>query len=200
MTDIRHPALSVLVVPGSTRRDSVNRKLAGVAAAAVTAAGGQATLLDLADYPLPLYNADLEAEQGLPDEARHLKERFIAHRGLVLVSPEYNSSVPALLKNTLDWVSRPVPEEGGNSGYRPFQGKPAALMSASPGALGGMRGLRHLRDVLIELRMLVLPEVVSVGAAHQAFDSQGQLAEPRTARRVEDLIGQLLALSGKLDG
>jgi NAD(P)H-dependent FMN reductase len=188
----------ILILAGSTRRDSVNRKLARVAAGAVESAGGRATLLELANYPLPLYNGDLEAEQGLPDNARRLKDLFIAHRGLILVSPEYNSSIPALLKNTLDWVSRPVPEQGGASGYLPFQGKPAALMSASPGALGGMRGLRHLRDVLIELRVLVLPEVAAVGAAHQAFDADGRLADPHQAERVAALAGQLLALADRL--
>lgn len=189
--------MNILVLAGSTRRDSVNRKLARAAAGAVEAAGAQATLLELSDYPLPLYDGDLEAGQGLPEAARRLKEVFIAHQGLVLVSPEYNSSIPALLKNTIDWVSRPLPEQ---SGYVPFQGKPAALMSASPGALGGMRGLRHLRDVLIELRMLVLPEVVSVGQAHQAFDEQGRLKEAPMAERVAALAGQLLALTGKLRG
>lgn len=190
----------ILILAGSTRRDSFNRKLARVAAAAAESAGGQPTLLELADHPLPLYNGDLEAGAGLPDAARRLKDIFIAHDALILVSPEYNSSIPALLKNTLDWVSRPVPEAGPNSGYLPFQGKPAALMSASPGALGGMRGLRHLRDVLIELRMLVLPEVVSVGAAHQAFDADGRLTEARMAERVTGLAGQLLALTGRLHG
>lgn len=190
----------ILVFAGSTRRDSFNRKLARVAADAVESANGQATLLELADHPLPLYNGDLEASAGLPDEARRLKDIFIAHDALILVSPEYNGSIPALLKNTLDWVSRPVPEEGGASGYRPFQGKPAALMSASPGALGGMRGLRHLRDVLIELRVLVLPEVVSVNAAHQAFAADGRLTDARMAERVASLAGQLLALTGKLHG
>lgn len=188
----------ILILAGSTRRDSVNRKLARVAAAAVESAGGQATLLELADYPLPLYNGDLEAEQGLPEHALGLKEVFIDHPAMILVSPEYNSSIPALLKNTLDWVSRPVPALGPNSGYLPFQGKPAALMSASPGALGGMRGLRHLRDVLIELRVLTLPEVVSVSGAHQAFDAHGRLADPRLAERLSALVGRLLDLTRKL--
>lgn len=188
----------ILILAGSTRRDSVNRKLARVAADAVESAGGHATLLELADYPLPLYNGDLEADQGLPGHALRLKEQFVAHPAMILVSPEYNSSIPALLKNTLDWVSRPVHELGPNSGYLPFQGKPVALMSASPGALGGMRGLRHLRDVLIELRMLVLPEVVSVGAAHQAFDADGGLPDGRMSERVAGLVGRLLDLTRKL--
>jgi len=185
----------ILVFAGSNRRDSLNRKLASLASGAVDAAGGQATLLELADYPLPLYDGDLEAAEGLPVNARRLKELFIGHAGLIIVSPEYNSSIPPLLKNTLDWVSRPLPEQ---SGYVPFQGKAAALMSASPGALGGMRGLRHLRDVLTELRVIVLPGQVSVTAAHQAFDEAGDLRDAAMAERMRGLIGELLGMARRL--
>jgi len=188
-------SVPILVFAGSVRRDSLNRRLAGLAARAVDAAGGRATLLELADYPLPLYDGDLESAEGLPVNARRLKELFIGHAGLVLVSPEYNSSIPPLLKNTLDWVSRPLPEQ---SGYVPFQGKAAALMSASPGALGGMRGLRHLRDVLTELRMIVLPAQVSVTGAHQAFDAAGDLRDPAMVERTAGLIGDLLGMVQRL--
>lgn len=146
-----------------------------MAAQQVAAAGAQATLLELAEHPLPLYDGDLEAASGVPANALKLKEIFIAHDAFIVVSPEYNSSIPALLKNTIDWVSRPLPEQ---SGYLPFSGKPAALLSASPGNLGGLRGLRHLRDVLAELQMIVLPKQVSLPAAN--------------TRRLGELVGELL--------
>jgi chromate reductase, NAD(P)H dehydrogenase (quinone) len=187
---------NILVFAGSARRDSLNRKFARLAAQAVDAAGGRATLLELADYPLPLYHGDLEAAEGLPDNARALKDIFIAHRGLLIVSPEYNSSIPPLLKNTLDWVSRPRPEQ---TGYVPFEGKAAALMSASPGALGGMRGLRHLRDVLTELRMIILPKQVSLTAANRAFDEAGNLGDPAMAERLAGLVGELLGMVKRLE-
>jgi chromate reductase, NAD(P)H dehydrogenase (quinone) len=186
---------NILVFAGSSRRDSYNRKLARVAAEAVNGTGGRATLLELADHPLSLYNADLEAAEGLPESALRLKEAFISHAGLLIVSPEYNGSIPPLLKNTLDWVSRPLPHQ---NGYLPFQGKPAVLMSASPGALGGQRALRHVRDVLIVLRMLVLPETVSLSHADQAFDQAGRLKDAGVTGRVADLAKELVRLTGRL--
>ncbi len=185
----------VLVFAGSARRGSVNRRLARVVADRLAAAGAGVTLLELADYPLPLYDGDLEAASGLPENALKLKQLFIAHDALVLVSPEYNSSIPPLLKNTIDWVSRPLPEQ---SGYVPFSGKAAALISASPGFLGGMRGLRHLREVLTELRMVVLPGQVSLAAADKAFDAEGGLTDAATERRLEGLVGDLLDMTGRL--
>ena len=185
----------VLIFAGSTRRESFNRRLAQVAARQVAATGAQATLLELADTPLPLYDGDLEASSGPPDNALKLKKIFIAHDAFILVSPEYNSSIPPLLKNTIDWVSRPLPEQGG---YVPFSGKPAALLSASPGNLGGLRGLRHLREVLTELQMIVLPKQVSLSAANHAFDSEGQLTDAATHRRLADLVEELLGMAGRL--
>lgn len=185
----------VLVFAGSIRRESCNRRLARVAAQQLTAAGAQATLLELADYPLPLYDGDLEAASGLPGNALKLKEIFIAHQAFVVVSPEYNGSIPPLLKNCIDWVSRPLPEQ---SGYVPFSDKAAALLSASPGFLGGMRGLRHLRDVLTELRMIVLPGQVSLAAADKAFDGEGHLTDAATERRLGELLAVLLEMTARL--
>mgnify|MGYP000877109154 CR=1 FL=1 len=185
----------ILVFAGSTRRESVNRGLARVAADRLAAAEARVTLLELAEYPLPLYDGDLEAASGLPENALMLKQVFIAHDAIVFVSPEYNSSIPPLLKNTIDWVSRPLPEQ---SGYVPFSGKVAALISASPGFLGGMRGLRHLREVLTELRMIVLPGQVSLAAANKAFDAEGKLTDEATLRRLDGLVEDLLKMTGLL--
>lgn len=185
----------ILVFAGSARHESVNRRLARVAAERLEAAGAQATLLELADYPLPLYDGDLEATSGLPENALKLKEVFIAHAAFAIVSPEYNGSIPPLLKNCIDWVSRPLPEQ---SGYVPFSGKAAALLSASPGSLGGMRGLRHLREVLTVLEMIVLPRQFSLAAADKAFDSEGRLTDAGGNRRLGDLMRELPALAGRL--
>jgi chromate reductase, NAD(P)H dehydrogenase (quinone) len=186
--------MSILVFAGSIRRESLNRKLARAAALAVEAAGGKATLLELADYPLPLYNGDLEAESGPPENAFQLQEIIAAHAGLIVVSPEYNHSIPALLKNTLDWVSRTPRVKGAN----PFEGKVAGLMSASPGGLGGLQGLDTVHRVLSTVGALVLPKLVAVPRADTAFDSEGRLTEEGTARRVAELAAQVVAMAGKL--
>ncbi len=123
----------VLAFAGSTRRESFNKKLVQIAANGVRAAGAEVTLLDLKDFPLPLFDQDLEAEQGMPDNGTKLKKLFIDHDGLLIASPEYNSSITGVLKNAIDWVSRPAPDE---PPLVAFRGKVATLMSASPGALG----------------------------------------------------------------
>lgn len=177
----------ILALSGSIRRDAWNRKLIQVAAEAARAAGGNVTLLDLADYPLPLYNGDLEDREGLPDNARRLKALFKEHDAFLIASPEYNSSIPPLLKNTIDWVSR---EWQGESGLVPYQGKVAAIMAASPGSLGGMRMLPHLRQVLNALGVLVLPAQFSLAHADQAFDPEnGALKAPA---RLHDLVAELV--------
>jgi NAD(P)H-dependent FMN reductase len=142
----------ILAFSGSIRRDSWNRKLIQAAVDATRAAGGDVTLIDLADYPLPIYNGDLEDKEGLPDNALRLKALFKEHDALLISSPEYNSSIPPLLKNTIDWVTR---EWQGESGLVPYQNKVAAIMSASR-FTGGMRMLPHLHQILNALGVLVL--------------------------------------------
>ena len=186
--------MAILVFAGSIRRESLNRKLAREAARAVEASGGQATLLELADFPLSLYDGDLEAESGPPENAFRLQEIIGAHAGLIVVSPEYNHSIPALLKNTLDWVSRTPRVKGAN----PFADKVAGLMAASPGALGGLQGLDTVQRVLATLGCLVLPKVVAVPKADQAFDAAGRLADPASARRVAELAAEVMKVSGRL--
>lgn len=172
----------ILAFAGSTRSASYNKQLVRFAAEAARAAGAEVTLVDLRDYPLPLFDGDLEEQQGLPENAKKLKAIFLAHDGLLISSPEYNSSITAVLKNTLDWVSRgETDDEPALAAYR---GKTAALISASPGALGGLRGLVHLRAILGNIGVIVLPDQVAVSKAYEAFDDKGGLKDERTAKQV----------------
>src|SRR5579872_6970211 len=134
----------ILAFAGSTREDSFNKKLVKIAAEGARAAGAEVTHVDLRELNLPLYDGDLERNSGLPAGGRKLKDLMLAHDGFLISAPEYNSSVSGVLKNAIDWASRPVP---GEKELECFQGKVAAIMSASPGALGGLRGLVHLRAI-----------------------------------------------------
>jgi|SRR5262245_54532687 len=185
----------ILAFAGSTRAESFNKKLVRVAVEGARTAGAEVTLIDLRDYPLPLYDGDLEAAQGLPEKARDLKAVFLAHDGLLLSCPEYNSSITAVLKNTIDWVSRPVPNE---PPLAAFTGKIASLMSASPGALGGLRGLVHVRAILGNIGVIVLPEQVAVSRAGDAFDEQGRLKEAKQQAAILNLGKGLANFLSKL--
>jgi NAD(P)H-dependent FMN reductase len=183
----------ILAFSGSIRRDSWNRKLIQAAVDATRAAGGDVTLIDLADYALPLYDGDLEDREGLPDNALRLKALFKEHDALLIASPEYNSSIPPLLKNALDWVSR---EWQGESGLVPYQNKVAAIMGASPGTFGGMRMLPHLRQILNTLGVLTLSGQFSLAHADTAFDPEnGALKSPaRLHALVLELVNTTAAL------
>ncbi|MGK2953381.1 MAG: NADPH-dependent FMN reductase [Thiobacillus sp.] len=183
----------ILAFSGSIRRDSWNRKLIQSAVDATLAAGGDVTLIDLADYPMPLYDGDLEDRDGLPDNALRLKALFKEHDALLISSPEYNSSIPPLLKNTIDWVSREWQSE---SGLVPYQNKVAAILAASPGQFGGMRMLPHLRQILNTLGVLVLPGQISLSHADTAFDAEtGALKSPaRLHALVLELVDTTTAL------
>lgn len=185
----------ILAIAGSTRSESLNRALLAVAAEAVRAAGAEVTMLDLREYPMPIYDGDLEAREGIPANARKLKAIFREHQGLLLVSPEYNASIPPLLKNTLDWVSRP---DGGQAGNVPYRHKVAALFAASAGALGGLRGLVHLRAVLQNLGVLVLSEQYALSRANEAFTPEGRLIDPRAQASVDGIAQRLVEIVGKL--
>jgi chromate reductase, NAD(P)H dehydrogenase (quinone) len=183
----------ILAFAGSTRTESFNKHLVKIAAAGARVAGAEVTLIDLRDYPLPVYDGDLEARDGLPANARKLKDLFLAHQGLLISAPEYNSSITAVLKNAIDWVSRPVP---GEAALNCFDGKVAALMSASPGALGGLRGLVHVRAILQNIRVLTIPEQVAVPNAAEAFAPNGSLKDAKQQTAVEALgvkVAQILA-------
>jgi NAD(P)H-dependent FMN reductase len=163
---------------GSTRRESYNRKLAAEAAKSLARLGADVTHVELSDYPMPLFNQDLEAAEGLPPAATRLQDLMVEQDGLLLACPEYNSSLTPLLKNTIDWVSR---ANGERRALAAFQGKAAALVSASSGALGGLRGLRHVREILGNIGVIVMPGQLALSRADTAFDSQGVLEEDKRA-------------------
>jgi len=164
--------MKAIVFGASTRTDSLNKRLARFAASELERQGIEVMLIDLRDHPMPIYDGDLEVESGLPPAARALKNLIRHYDAIVIASPEYNGSFSALLKNTLDWVSRPEPGERPGAAFR---GKTALIMSASPGPGGGRSGLRHLREVLQNLGMSVHTAEISVPRAHEAFDPDGRL-------------------------
>jgi NAD(P)H-dependent FMN reductase len=185
----------ILVFAGSVRNQSVNKKLAREAARLARETGAEVTEIDLRHFPLPLYDGDLEAEEGVPPNAGRVRDLMRDHEGLVLACPEYNSSITPLLKNTIDWVSRPTE---GEPSLVAFKGKVAALLSASPGALGGLRGLVHVRSILANLGTIVLPTQVAVSQAHKAFSADGELSDKRAAGRLSQAVAELVDVLDKL--
>jgi len=184
----------ILVFAGSARRDSWNRKLAAVAAEGARRAGAEVTLLELRDYPMPLFDEDVERE-GIPEPARAFREQLLAHHGFLIACPEYNSSITPLLKNAIDWASREAP---GKPSLAAYQNRTAALVSASPGQLGGLRGLVTVRSILGNIGVLVLPGQVAVPRAHEAFDEQGRLKEAKQAESIEKLAAELVSVTRRL--
>ncbi len=184
-------AARIVAFAGSARKDSFNKKLIRLAARAAEAAGAQVTLLDLRDYPMPLYDGDLEAAEGIPEPARRFKQALIDHDGFLISSPEYNSSISPALKNAIDWASRPAPAEA-------YQGKAAGLMAASPGALGGLRGLVHVRSILGNIGVLVIPDQIAISRAPDAFAPDGSLKDAAQQAAVEKVARNLTALVEKL--
>jgi chromate reductase len=179
----------ILAFGGSLRRDSFNQKLAAVAAAGAREAGAEVTLIALRDFPLPVFDQDLEDAEGMPAAAKALKQLFRDHDGLLIAAPEYNSSLTAALKNVLDWVSRAETDD--EPPLVAFAGKTAALCAASPGALGGLRGLVHVRAILGNIGVTVLPDQVAVSKAHEAFAAAGTLSDEKQVARVQKLGAQL---------
>ncbi len=190
------PTPRILAFGGSLRRDSFNQKLAAIAAQGAREAGAEVTLIALRDFPLPVFDADLEDASGMPEAAKRLKQLFIEHHGLIIASPEYNSSITAALKNAMDWVSRT--ESDDEPSLVAYSGKSAVLCAASPGALGGLRGLVHVRAILGNIGVTVLPDQVAVGKAYEAFREDGSLADEKQAARVKALGAQLARHLAKL--
>ena len=185
----------ILAFAGSTRTDSFNKKLVKIAAQGATAAGAEATFIDLRDFPMLLFDEDLEAKDGPPAGARQFKDLLLAHDGLLIASPEYNSSLTAVLKNVIDWASRSAE---GEASLSCFLGKVAALMSTSPGALGGLRGLVHLRSILGNIKVIVLPDQVAIPKAYEAFNADGSLKDPKQQASVESLGKNVATIVAKL--
>ncbi|MEO7599399.1 MAG: NAD(P)H-dependent oxidoreductase [Opitutus sp.] len=183
-------SVRILAFSASARRESLNRKLLAIAVQCTRDAGAEVTLLDLNDYTLPLYHGDLEDTEGLPANAAKLIELISQHQGLLIASPEYNSMITPLLKNTLDWCTR--------SDADPFPGKVAAVVSASPGALGGIRSLQLAQQLLLKLGCHIVPMQTMLPRADKAFDTAGQLTDPRALKNVQALGKALVELTRKL--
>lgn len=186
----------ILAFAGSSRKGSYNKKLVRIAARGAEEAGAAITLIDLGDYPMPIYNADLEKAEGIPENAKKLKRLLVEHDALLIASPEYNSALSPLLVNAIDWVSRR--EEKDEPPLAAFGGKTAAILSASTGALGGLRGLVFLRMWLGNLRMIVLPDQKAVSGAARAFDEEGRLTDKKTEEQVLAIGARLADVAGRL--
>ena len=187
----------LLAFAGSMRTGSFNQRLIALLAEEARKAGAAVTLIQLRDYPLPFYDADIEAA-GMPENVRRLQALMAEHHGLLISSPEYNGSVPALIKNTLDWMSRPL--EDGTSGMSLFKDKVVGISATSPGALGGLRGLIALRDMLAKFNLWVTPSQVAIGQAQTAFNAEGQLNDPKHQAVVAQLAAEVIAGCRRLDG
>ncbi len=186
--------VKIIALAGSLRANSFNKQLVKIAARGAAEAGVEVQLIDIADYPIPLFSEDLEAE-AMPAAVNDLKQLFAQSQGILLASPEYNGSISGVLKNILDWLSRPSKEADiGNA----FQGKVAGILATSPGALGGLRGLSHTRDVLYNLGVLVNPKQIAVPSAFSAFDEHGKLLDEKLETRVKALGAQVALMAQQL--
>jgi NAD(P)H-dependent FMN reductase len=188
--------IKILAFSGSTRRNSFNRKLLGVAIQGAIESGAHVTHIDLSDYPLPLYDGDLESQSGLPAKAEALQKLLSENDALLIASPDYNGGYSALLKNSLDWISRP--DSQGRAGLAHIANKPVAVVSASPGPTGGTRGQVAIRGVLDKLGMLVIPQSFALGLAHQAFDELHQLKDTKVDADVRAVGAALVQTAQKM--
>ena len=180
----------ILAFAGSARRESLNRKLLAVAVRETRAAGGEVTLIDLNEYQLPLYHGDLEDHDGMPANADRLVRLITEHAGLLIASPEYNSLITPLLKNTIDWCTRADPN--------PLEGRVAAVVSASPGMFGGVRSAQMARQLLLHLGCHVVPAQCTLPRAHEAFEPDGALKDQRTLAAVRRVAAELVRLTTRL--
>jgi chromate reductase, NAD(P)H dehydrogenase (quinone) len=188
------PSPKILVLPGSTRAGSHNVKLAALAAKELTLLDVDVTRISLVDYPLPIYEADLDARTGQPANALKLKQIIMAHHGVFIASPEYIASVTPILKNAIDWVSRV--RERGDPTYAAFKGRVFAISSASPGRAGGLRSLMALRQILeLGCGALVIPEQVAIQHADSAFDDMDNIADAGTANLFRTQLERLVEMA-----
>jgi chromate reductase, NAD(P)H dehydrogenase (quinone) len=191
--------MKLLVFAGSTRQNSYNRRLAKVVAQMARDSGAKVTHIELGDFDVPMYNADLEA-RGTPADVIKLKQITYEHPAWIICTPEYNASYPALVKNTLDWISSPVKSDPAwNDGFRSTRGKVVGVLSASPGALGGLRSQSHLAPLLINLQCWLAPKNFALGRAGDAFDEQGGLIQEAARKSVQAVIDQVLWAAARLE-
>ena len=183
----------ILVFSGSVRTGAFSGRTADVAQKELAMQGAEVTRISLGDYPLPIMDEDLEKEKGVPDNAVKLGRQIAAHDGILIATPEYNGSIPPLLKNTIDWVSR-VRTDGGRS-LRPLVGKVAGLCSSSNGQFAGIRCINHLRAVLVRCRMEVVTPECSVPEGGSAFDGSGNFRDERLTKSMEHLCRTLIETS-----
>jgi len=188
----------ILAFAGSLREKSYNKRVLKVAIEGAKNAGAEVTFVDLKDYPMPLYNADLQDTQGFPPIAAAFQRLLLEHDGLLIASPEYNASLPAVLKNAIDWASR---ANGNLKLGECFKGKVAAIMTASPGAFGGIRCLAHLRDVLTILLVNTLPSEIAVAKVGGIFDGDSnEITDDNVRVILEDLGASLADMLKKTHG
>jgi chromate reductase, NAD(P)H dehydrogenase (quinone) len=188
--------VKIIALAGSTRKASFNKRILNYAVEGARQTGAEVTLVDLRDYPLPLYDGDLEKEEGMPENAKKLYDLFLEHQGLLIATPEYNSGTSAVLKNTIDWISRPVPNM---KPLAAFDGKVAAIMSASTGAMGGLRGMAALSLILTNIKVLVLPDKVGVPKAGELFEGEDLHLNDEKKRHALMHLGKKLAeVAGKI--
>ncbi|NNE65763.1 MAG: NAD(P)H-dependent oxidoreductase [Pyrinomonadaceae bacterium] len=186
----------LLAFSGSLRKESTNTKTLAVAVRGAQSAGADVNTISLMDYELPLYNGDIEASDGIPQNAAKLQELMLESDGFLIASPEYNSSITGALKNMIDWTSRP---NDGRSAGASFAGKSAALMSASPGGLGGLRGLFDVRKILSTMGVIVLPAQVAVSQSYTAFDENGEIIDEKMRSQVEGLGAELATFADQMN-
>jgi NAD(P)H-dependent FMN reductase len=186
-------ALKILVIPGSLRSGSHNARLAAAASYQFAQAGADVTRISLSDFPLPIYDGDLQTKSGVPKHAINLKRMMSAHHGVLIVTPEYNSSVPSLVKNTIDWVSRV--QDTHETRYQVFRGRPFAIASASESRLGGTRCLAALRLILSTCQATVIPNQLALSFAGEAYDDMDRLKHPADIEALGALVRQLIDVS-----
>src|SRR2546425_2477213 len=189
-------ALKILVIPGSLRSGSLNARLAAPAAHEIAQAGAEGTRISLSDFPLPIYDGDLQAKSGVPKHAVNLKRMIGVHHGVLMVTPEYNSSVPALVKNTIDWISRV--QDAHETRGQVFRERVFAIASASGGRLGGSRALAALRLILSACHATVIPNQLALPFAEDAYDEMDRLKNATDAQALKALARQLIDISQRM--
>jgi chromate reductase, NAD(P)H dehydrogenase (quinone) len=189
-------ALKILVIPGSLRSGSLNARLAAAAAHQLAISGAEVTRISLSDFPLPIYDGDLQAKSGVPKHAVNLKRMMSAHHGVLIVTPEYNSSVPALVKNTIDWISRV--QDPHEARGQVFRERVFAIASASGKRLGGTRALAALRLILTACHASVVPNQLALSFADHAYDEMDHLKHPADIEALQALVRQLIDHSQRM--